>query len=257
MVIWITSLWVLLDTAFCLYTEIELHPLTATEWILAGASLLFAVGALIAEFLEREAHAKEIGDIKLGQATGHANLSGKLDVMALVGGETFRQLQAVTQTNDKPVRAVIEAATLKIELLTKQVSLLNETSRHVTSEQRRRFGRALPFVLPEEFNRPFSSGYLGVRITHGSTVEAKNYAEELMRLFGEYAITTTLTEEVTHESLNVRGLRVLIADPSNPSLNDQRTLKLLDAAQIEYGIEAKVTDLPRITTLRVGKLSTP
>jgi hypothetical protein len=131
--------------------------------------------------------------------------------------------------------------------------------------------------VPEHFEQPPRlSEYYGVRITYGSTLEAQNYAEELKRLFAEYAIATTLVQEYTPESLNVPGLRVLIADPSNPSLNEQKTLNLLDAAEVEYqiekaernftlfnlfdvaGVEHQIEkaerDLTLITTLRVGKL---
>lgn len=90
MVIWIDCIWIVLDVAFCVYTEIELHPLTSTEWTLAGFGLLFAGASFVAEFLEREAHAKEVGDMKLTAATGNANLSGKMDLVALLGGETFQ-----------------------------------------------------------------------------------------------------------------------------------------------------------------------
>lgn len=123
----------------------------------------------------------------------------------------------------------------------------------MTRGQRRRFGQALPKVLPELFESPPRFKYHGVRITHGSTLEAQNYAEELSDLFGGHAIATNTVNEVTHESLNTTGLKVLIADPPNPTNNDKVTMELLDAADIDYEIEQRTTEFPEITVLRVGR----
>ncbi|HTT74861.1 MAG TPA: hypothetical protein VMF50_02675 [Candidatus Binataceae bacterium] len=149
MAIWIDCIWILFDVVFCVYTEIELHPLTHTEWILAGFGLLFAVASLVAEFVEREAHTQEVNDIKLTLATGQATLSGKMDVIAMLGGETFHQLQAATQTRDKPVASVIEAAKVEIEELRAKVEareqrewrLLSVEQENEITEAVRRSGR--------------------------------------------------------------------------------------------------------------------
>jgi hypothetical protein len=141
----------------------------------------------------------------------------------------------------------------QIEQLSRQVAELKEDTRHVTCHQRWRFGQAVPRVLPELFESPPRFEYKGVRVTYGSTIEAQNYTEELSRLFSENGLATTRLQEFTHESLNTTGLRVLIADPSNPTSNDRKTMALLDAAGIGYDIEQATTGFPEITVLRVGK----
>jgi hypothetical protein len=144
-------------------------------------------------------------------------------------------------------------ATTQIEQLRGQIAELTEDTRRVTRDQRRRFGQAVPKVLPELFESPPRFEYKGVRVTYGSTIEAQNYAEELSRLFGENGLTTSRAEEFTHESLNTTGLKVHVADPSNPIANDRKTMALLDAAGIDYEIEERTTEFPEITVLRVGR----
>ena len=163
-------------------------------------------------------------------------------IVAVVVRLLRRKRQANAQTTE----------TGKIDELSRQIAELKEDTRHVTRAQRRRFGEAMPRILPELFESPPRCKYHGVMITYGSTVEAQNYAEELSRLFGEHGLTTSKVEEFTHESLNTTGLRVLIADPSKPTSNDQMTMKLLDAADIDYEIEQRTTEFPEITVLRVG-----
>lgn len=251
--VWISFLWFVWDVAFCVYTQIEVRPLTSPEWILAGSGAVCAVAVLVAEFLERESHAREVADARLTQATSHANLSGKLDLVALLGGRTFEKLAEVTNTSTSEAPTVVLAATTKIEALEKRIAELTEDTRHVTRDQRRRFAEAMPRVVPELFRSPPSFEYRGVRITHGSTLEAQNYAEELARLFSEHAITVSRDLEYTDESLNVPGLRALIANPSDLTANDRKTLALLDAAGIKYEIEQATNESPEITVLRVGK----
>jgi hypothetical protein len=107
MVIWITSLWILLDVAFCVYTEIELHPLTSTEWILAGSGVLVAVGALIAAFFDRESHAKEVREFQRLIQTGQAHQSGKMEVLAIFQALSLKGLAGNTRTSDAlPVNSI-------------------------------------------------------------------------------------------------------------------------------------------------------
>ncbi|MGH8013126.1 MAG: hypothetical protein ACREQ4_11540, partial [Candidatus Binataceae bacterium] len=77
--------------------------------------------------------------------------------------------------------------------------------------------------------------------------------EEISRLFGEHGITTALAEEITHDSMNMAGLKVLAADPSNPSDNDNRTMAFLDAAGVKYEVKRTRTEYPEITVLLVCK----
>jgi hypothetical protein len=263
-VIFSLFLWILWDVAFAVYTEIAVHKLTSPEWILAGTGILIAVAALIFEFREREAttrreHCDHISRLKAESefkqrlAASDGKIETRLDVVTQLGIESVRKLQVVTHTADQSIGSSILAATSQIAVLTEQVTELTEATRHITPDQRRRFGQALPQVLPELFARSPQFEYHGVRVTYGSTIEAQNYAEEISRLFGEHGLTTSTLGEFTRESLNISGLRILIVDPSNPTANDRKTLALLDAAGIEYKIEQRATEFPNITVLRVGK----
>lgn len=101
--IWIDCVWILLDVVFCVYVETELHPLTDTEWILAAAGVLFALSALVAEFLDREARAKadfqqrqdhsdEVAQLRRQIESGQSYQSGKLDTIAQLSGTVLERL---------------------------------------------------------------------------------------------------------------------------------------------------------------------
>jgi hypothetical protein len=233
--------WIIFDVAISIVT----YPLMPTcEWwifVLSGVALVtVTVAAQILEYRGRERVEKR-------QSNEHAVIAtGTLAI--------FERLAAVTQTTGQSATITLEATILKIDALTRQVADLSESSRHVTRDQRRRFADSLPKTIPD-FYGAGALAHHGVRIIHGSTLEAQNYAEELQSLFGEQGFTVTREENVTHESLNIPGLQMLIADPSNPTASDKITKALLDAAKIEYEIEQSITGFPQATTLRVGRAS--
>jgi hypothetical protein len=254
MLIVVTACWILWDTAISVRMARMSQPFSLLEcgiWFASG--LLLAGLAIIAEIRERRAHDREMADLKTQIARGQTSHSGEHAALAEASIAIFQRLAAVTHTSGQPETEVLAAATARIEELDKQLTELKEDTRHVSREQRWRFGQAVPKVLPELFESPPRFEYKGVRVTYGSTIEAQNYAEELSRLFGENGLTSSKEEEFTHESLNTTGLKVLVADPSNPTENDKKTIELLKAAGIEYEVEAAVAAFPQITVLRVGR----
>jgi hypothetical protein len=139
MVDWISAAWVVWEVAFAVYTQIWLHPLTTPEWIMAASGILFAFAILFAEFRGRLArekqtadesfeHAKEVAEAKLDRATSHANLSGKVELAAILQNAQFQELRGVTNTTDQSVVTTIEVATTKIAQLEGKLSRIEERS---------------------------------------------------------------------------------------------------------------------------------
>lgn len=233
--------WIAFDVIFCFLTA---PPMADSEWwILLCGGVGLGLTALVGEILDRRAHKKEIASILAGQESH----SREHDTLAKGDIAILRRL---TEQSDVKLTEAQEA---QLEGLERQLKELQQLSRHVTPQQRRRFSRALPQILPELFDSPPSSEYKGLRVTYGSTLEAKNYAEELSQLFGGHAITVTTVEDFTHESLNVPGLKMLVATPANPTRNDRITIGLLENSGIDYEVEQAVTGFPEITVLCVGR----
>ncbi len=240
--------------------------MTTPELVMAASGILFGGGVLFAEFRRRIvdekqesadklAHVKELNDAKLEAAKNHANLSGKLDMAALLQSVQFQHLQGVTKTAAESPATTIEVANNTIQSLSNQVKELTEYTRHVTHDQFRRFGEAVPNILALERGdgHAYWRDYAGVRILYCHYIESINYAQELMGLFGASAITVTSWEDNSYEALNIAGLKLLIADPGNPTDNNVKTMALLRAADIQFEVEKRETDAPLISTLRVGR----
>lgn len=164
--IWIDCAWIVVDLVFCLYVEIELHPLTPVEWILGGAGLMFALGVLLATFFDlrqedrkearaREAHLVETGKLMERLATAEAKVETRLDIVTQLGVESVHKLQALTHTTREPVVTSILAATSQIETLQQQVSDLQQRQRRTLSVKQRHTLRDAVSVIKEhspEFN---------------------------------------------------------------------------------------------------------
>jgi hypothetical protein len=123
-------------------------------------------------------HAKEIADIRREAGEHHANLSGQIQMAALLQNPDFRELRGLTQTTEAPVVRTIAVANTEIaELRTELASLRWRT---LTPEQRKRFGDAIPkdrtrLQLWRVFCVPIDA-------------EAQSYAKQLLYLFWESGI---------------------------------------------------------------------
>jgi hypothetical protein len=124
----VTFFWIIFDAAISVRMMTTGYPFWEVAlWFVGGLAL--AVGAWIAETKEKKADSKKMTDLEGTIATLRQELSetrnyqsGKLDVIALLGGETFRHLQNLTQTTDQPVARTIEITAEKFELLEHKVS---------------------------------------------------------------------------------------------------------------------------------------
>ncbi|MGH8011565.1 MAG: hypothetical protein ACREQ4_03560, partial [Candidatus Binataceae bacterium] len=160
----VPALWILFDISICLRTGYMTAPFSRAEWwcwLVAG--LLLAALAVIAGWWDRR---------KTSQETDRRHKEHSRDHEVLAGGAVMmiERLACLTQTTGSPDTEVLKAAERKLEELSRQVLELARRTRHVTSDQRQRFGRALPSIVPELFQYPPNfSAYRGVRVIHGST----------------------------------------------------------------------------------------
>jgi len=126
MVDWISAAWVVWEVAYILYAELwQGRTVTPPEWITLGSGMLFALAILFVEFRRKIAderrdaearldHANELAEIKRDAATHHANLSGQIQMAALLQNKDFRELRGLTQTTEAPAATTIAVANTEI-----------------------------------------------------------------------------------------------------------------------------------------------
>jgi hypothetical protein len=234
-------LWIVWDVAFSVCTEIEVRQLTPPEWILAGTGIVFAVLALIFEFREREkeskteatsreTHLKEISEIKERLASSAAKSDAKLDVVAMLGVETVRGLQDVTQTTGEPIAKTIQMATEKIQTLQGEVSDLRSMFwRRLTVDERA--------TLRE---RVTAIGQYSFRIVSAHPADCHELASDLVRVLESAGwLRATAPPSIEEHDLDdwdlahTSGVRILGKYPDN----NEPGPKLADALKplIKFG----------------------
>jgi hypothetical protein len=140
-----------------------------------------------------------------------SQLSGKVDMMALLGGETFRTLQTVTQTNAQAPATVIEAATSQIQTLQAEVAELRTTQTDLNRMFWRRFTdreRALLKGLFEGLDRH------AVRVVHTGQADCAELAHDLKQVFRSagWDVDDQGLETGTWETAGMSGIHILGKD---------------------------------------------
>jgi hypothetical protein len=124
----VTFLWIAFDVAISVRMMTTGYPLWEIAlWFFGGIAL--AVGAWVIESREKKASDKQmlalegtVGILRQELSEARSYQSGKLDMLGLLGGETFHQLQNLTQTTGQPAVRVIEIANTTIETLQGEIS---------------------------------------------------------------------------------------------------------------------------------------
>ncbi|MFZ2060578.1 MAG: hypothetical protein WAU82_06170 [Candidatus Binatus sp.] len=243
-------LWILFDAALALRMATMTSPPSLVEialWALGG--LVIAVIAWIADHRSTKALNMTIADLNEKLLVGQTQLSTKADMLALLGGETFRTLQANTQTTGGPASAVIDAANKKIEALQVQIGKLDQQApRRISADQRQKFRDSLDGKTPVIWETYCVS----------TDSEADSYAKQLTRMFREAGMSagySVSTDNFDSPALDQFGLTIHHKGGEFP--DDARALAwAFDQAGIRYGLtsERVVPHAdPRYLGLRIGR----
>jgi hypothetical protein len=223
--VWIDFGWIILDVAFCLYVELELHPLTATEWILGAGGLLIAIGSLVASFIELRqrdsekaaadlAHAKESHELKELLASEAAKNAVRFDFTTQIGFESVRRFQEVTHTTQQPIASSLLAGTEQIEHLRTTVAQLQN---QVASQSRRFLSDEQVQILIDELAPTSASESFSVQVTYNSANgEVEEYARQfwgISSIARNVFFGLTPTDEI---AMDLKGIVIRVKDLESP-----------------------------------------
>lgn len=209
-------------------------------WFFGGLAL--AVRAWIVE--KREATASDqkmtalegtIGSLRQELAESRSYQSGKLDVIAMLGGETFHKLQNLTNTNAQPVVASIEAATSRIETLEGQLKVIQrERQRFLSAKQRDVFRDAMRAILKDTVL------HFGI-FYHYLDDEAGQYARQFVQILDPLGVTGVAVSTNLPEAFE--GLVIRIKDHNAPVPVPPSAMRLSEALS-KAEIPHRFDDLP-------------
>lgn len=174
----VTFLWIVFDVAISVRMMTSGYPLWEVGiWFGVGSAL--AVTAWIHEYREEKETDKRmeklqetVGDLRqeLSEARGYQ--AGKIDLVALLGGAVFNQLQDITHTSGEPVVTTIEMAAGQIRALETEVKDLTSM-----------FWRRLTDDEKAQLKQKFSViGQYSFRIVSAHPADCHELAGELARV---------------------------------------------------------------------------
>jgi hypothetical protein len=251
----VTLAWILFDVAISLRMAFVTPQRLPTipecvGWCVVGLGL--GLWAFLSERKDRKLSDGKITNLEgtvsaLRKELSHAQSyqSGKLDVIAALGGETFRQLQTLTQTTGQPVVTVIETANTTIQALQSEVTDLTRMFwRRLTDSERDNLKASLQEI----------GGHV-VRIVDAGPTDCAEFAGELKRVFSSagWELNFFSPETGTWETVAASGIQVLgkITDPNQVGSKVMDAIRPLIVGGIMYGANMQDND-PADVAIVVG-----